>query len=216
MRLTSRDGKRAVRDGVAAHASICQRSGSTNVMETDCREHEQSWIVVLLSMLMLITVRDGVAAHASICQRSGSTNVMETDCREHVVVELDCCVAFDVNAHSAPNMGFEGLKNMETAAFDVNAYSTGSQTRSGYTNVMETDCREHVVAGLDCCVTFDVNAHSAPNMGFEGLKNMETVAFDINAYSTANLCLDGQHGLKNMESEIMGLIKEPNISLIKD
>ncbi|KAE8680835.1 pentatricopeptide repeat-containing protein [Hibiscus syriacus] len=57
-------------------------------------------------------VRDGVAAHASICQRSGSTNVMETNCREHVVAELDCCVAFDVNAHSAPNMGFEGLKNM--------------------------------------------------------------------------------------------------------
>ncbi|KAE8694802.1 Phosphatidylinositol 4-phosphate 5-kinase 4 [Hibiscus syriacus] len=106
------------------------------------------------------TVRDGVAVHASICQRSSSTNVMETDCTEHVVAELDCCVAFDVNAHSAPNMGFEGLKNMETAAFDVNAYST------------------------------------------------------------ANLCLDRQHGLKNMESNvvsgIMGLIKEPNISLIKD
>ncbi|KAE8662896.1 hypothetical protein F3Y22_tig00113124pilonHSYRG00349 [Hibiscus syriacus] len=89
------------------------------------------------------TVRDGVAAHASICQRSSSTNVIETDCREHVVAELDCCVAFDVNAHSAPNMGFERLKNIKTAAFDVNAYST------------------------------------------------------------ANLCLDGQHGLKNMESDLI-------------
>ncbi|KAE8697809.1 hypothetical protein F3Y22_tig00110610pilonHSYRG00496 [Hibiscus syriacus] len=98
--------------------------------------------MVILKLLGRHIVRDGVAAHASICQRSGSTNVMETDCREHVVVELDCCVAFDVNAHSAPNMGFEGLKNMETAAFDVNAYST------------------------------------------------------------ANLCLDEQHGLKNMESDV--------------
>ncbi|KAE8655384.1 Imidazoleglycerol-phosphate dehydratase [Hibiscus syriacus] len=109
---------------------------------------------------LAVAFRDGVTAHASICQRSSSTNVMETDCREHVVAELDCCVAFDINAHSAPNMGFEGLKNMETAVFDVNAYST------------------------------------------------------------TNLCLDRQHGLKNMESDvvsgIMGLIKEPNISLIKD
>ncbi|KAE8711991.1 hypothetical protein F3Y22_tig00110266pilonHSYRG00078 [Hibiscus syriacus] len=30
---------RRVRDGLATHASICQKSGSTNVMETDCREH---------------------------------------------------------------------------------------------------------------------------------------------------------------------------------
>ncbi|KAE8675153.1 chitinase family protein [Hibiscus syriacus] len=82
-----------------------------------------------------MTVRDGVATHASICQRSGSTNVMETDCREHVVAELDCCVAFDVNAHSAPNMGFEGLKNMETAAFDVNAYSTANLCLDGHTGV---------------------------------------------------------------------------------
>ncbi|KAE8663866.1 flocculation protein FLO11-like [Hibiscus syriacus] len=99
-------------------------------------------------------VRDGVAAHASICQRSSSTNVMETDCREHVVAELDCCAAFDVNAHSAPNMGFEGLKNMETAAFDVNAYST------------------------------------------------------------ANLCLDGQHGLKNMESDVINITLEELITKI--
>ncbi|KAE8721638.1 Importin subunit alpha-2 [Hibiscus syriacus] len=96
----------------------------------------------LLTVGNIRTVRDGVAAHASICQRSGSTNVMETYCREHVVAELDCCVAFDVNAHSAPNMGFEGLKNVETDAFDVNAYST------------------------------------------------------------VNLCLDGQYGLKSMESDV--------------
>ncbi|KAE8729425.1 hypothetical protein F3Y22_tig00003715pilonHSYRG00130 [Hibiscus syriacus] len=75
---------------------------------------------------------------------------------------------------------------------------------------METDYREHVVAELDCCVAFDVNAHSAPNMGFEGLKNMETAAFDVNAYSTANLCLDRQHGLKNMESDV---VSEPLMEL---
>ncbi|KAE8711385.1 Solanesyl-diphosphate synthase 1 [Hibiscus syriacus] len=56
------------------------------------------------------------------------------------------------------------------------------------------NCREHVVAELDCCVAFDVNAYSAPNMGFEGLKNMKTGAFDVNAYSTANLCLMGSMG----------------------
>ncbi|KAE8684412.1 Endoglucanase 3 [Hibiscus syriacus] len=77
---------------------------------------------------------------------------------------------------------------------------------------METDCREHVVAELDYCVAFDVNAHSAPNMGFEGLKNIETDVFDVNAYSTANLYLDGQHGLKNMESDVARLPANQQVS----
>ncbi|KAE8655891.1 Lysophosphatidyl acyltransferase 2, putative isoform 1 [Hibiscus syriacus] len=118
------------------------------------------------------TVRDGVAAHASICQRSNSTNVMETDCREHVVTELDCCVAFDVNAHSAPNMGFEGLKNMETAAFDVNAYSTANLCLDGQHELknMESD--------VDSCVDDDVcivNAHDVgESSSKEEVKHEET------------------------------------------
>ncbi|KAE8668574.1 hypothetical protein F3Y22_tig00112293pilonHSYRG00241 [Hibiscus syriacus] len=86
---------------------------------------------------------------------------------------------------------------------------------SSSTNVMETDCREHVVVELDCCVSFDVNAHSAPNMSFEGLKNMETAAFDVNAYSTANLCLDGQHGLKNMESDLFTVVNDRELDFTR-
>ncbi|KAE8667210.1 hypothetical protein F3Y22_tig00112429pilonHSYRG00028 [Hibiscus syriacus] len=95
-----------------------------------------------------------------------------------------------------------GWRIEETVRDEVAAHASICQ-RSSSTNVMETDCREHTVAKLDCCVAFDVNAHSAPNMGFEGLKNMETDAFDVNDYSTINLCLDGQHELKNMESDVI-------------
>ncbi|KAE8718785.1 hypothetical protein F3Y22_tig00109987pilonHSYRG00013 [Hibiscus syriacus] len=126
--------------------------------ERETRNYPGGCLAWDLTELLLMWLRhcflDGVAAHASICQRSSSTNVMETDCREHVVAELDCCVVFDVNAYSAPNMGFEGLKNMKTAAFDVNAYST------------------------------------------------------------ANLCLDQQHGLKNMESDPENILLDENYRAI--